>query len=132
MFWNFNKMQLGTSYFYEPHPWSSCRITNVSMREPLVMVQLLLFIFTGRNEVVAKVMFLHVCVILFTGGVSGQGEPPRSRHPPPGADTTTTPRADTFPGADTTPPQSRHPPRKHSPAYGQRAAGKHPTGMHSC
>ena len=26
-------------------------------------------IFTGRNEVVAKVMFLQVCVILFTGGV---------------------------------------------------------------
>ena len=29
-----------------------------------------MLIFTGRNEVVAKVMFLHVCVILFTGGVS--------------------------------------------------------------
>ena len=27
-----------------------------------------LTIFTGRNEVVAKVMFLHMCVILFTGG----------------------------------------------------------------
>ena len=26
-------------------------------------------IFTGRNEVLAKVIFLHVCVILFTGGV---------------------------------------------------------------
>ena len=25
-------------------------------------------IFTGRNEVVAKVMFLHVSVILLTGG----------------------------------------------------------------
>ena len=44
---------------------------------------------------------------------------------------------------DTTPqsrhhPQSRHPqdqiplPRKHTPAYGQRAASTHPTGMHSC
>ena len=32
-------------------------------------------IITGRNEVVAKVMFLHVSVILFTGGVSKQGEP---------------------------------------------------------
>ena len=29
------------------------------------------------------------------------------------------------PGADT-------PPRKQTPAYGQRAAGTHPTGMHSC
>ena len=27
-------------------------------------------IFTGRNEVLAKVMFLHVSVILLTGGVS--------------------------------------------------------------
>ena len=25
-------------------------------------------IFTGRNEVVAKVIFLHLSVILFTGG----------------------------------------------------------------
>ena len=40
-------------------------------------------IFTGRNEVVAKVMFLHVSVILLTrGGVSG--EPPRPRRTPPG------------------------------------------------
>ena len=31
-------------------------------------------------------------------------------------------------------PKSRHPPRAdtHPPAYGQRAAGTHPTGMHSC
>ena len=39
-------------------------------------------LFTGRNKVVAKVMFLHVSVILFTGGVSGQG-PPRTRQTPP-------------------------------------------------
>ena len=39
-------------------------------------------VFTGRNEVVAKVMFLHVSVILSTGGVSRQGEPPRDREPP--------------------------------------------------
>ena len=36
---------------------------------------------------------------------------PRSRHPPPGADT---------------------PPGTQTAAYGQRAAGTHPTGMHSC
>ena len=44
-----------------------------------------LHIFTGRNEVAAKVMFLHVSVILFTGGVSG--EPPGDQadhHHPPG------------------------------------------------
>ena len=33
--------------------------------------------------------------------------------------------ADTPPGADT-------PPQEQTPAYGQRAAGTHPTGMHSC
>ena len=52
---------------------------------------------TGRNEVVAKVIFLHLFVILFTGG-SPVGDPPG----------------------------------KQTAAYGQRAAGTHPTGMHSC
>ena len=77
-------------------------------------------VFTGRNEVVAKVIFLHLFVILFTGGVSvsvhaGIPHPPGSRHlpradtppeqtPPPGADTHTPP----------THPWSRHtsPPRE--------------------
>ena len=104
-------------------------------------------IFTGRNEVVAKVMFLQASVILSTGGCLPQcmlgyhtpweqtppGQtPPGSRHPPradtPQADT---PRADTPPQADT--PGSRHPPpKKQVPAYGQWAASTHPTGMHSC
>ena len=88
--------------------------------------------------------------------------PPRSRHPrpppPPRPDTPgpPTPRPDTPgsrpPRAD--PPQSRHqapqppltrhpqsrpprpdtplPPGKQTPAYGQRAAGTHPTGMQYC
>ena len=116
-------------------------------------------IVTGHNEVVAKVMFLHVCVILFTGGVSRQGEPsvqgelplgrenppsgagrtPKSRHPPGQGEP---PRAGRTPRQGES-PRSRHPPRadtppeadppvKHTPAYGQRAAGTHPTGMHSC
>ena len=73
---------------------------------------------TGRNEVVAKDIFLHLSVILFTGGVclsacldtpSRADTPPGSRHPPPPL-----PRADTFPGSrhplpEQTPP-SRHPP----------------------
>ena len=46
-------------------------------------------------------------------------EPPMSRPPP--RDQTHTP------GADTTPP-----PGKLTPEYGLRAAGTHPTGMHSC
>ena len=135
---------------------------------------------TGRNKVVAKVTFLHLFVILFTGGMSEaapreqtppwsrhttpEQTPPRSRHPqsrhppPPGADT---------PGADTPPPpiffffnffkkfffnffkfffkfffflfsflfflgMPTLPYPKLTQAYGQRAAGTHPTGMHSC
>ena len=99
---------------------------------------------TCRNEVVAKVIFLHLSAILFTGRGSASvhaGIPPDrhilpgSRHPPPeqtppGPDTH--PPEQTPPGADPpradTPPQSRHPP----PPYGQWAAGTHPTGMHSC
>ena len=39
---------------------------------------------TGRNEVVAKVMFLHVFVILLTGGSTGRENPPgQGEHPPP-------------------------------------------------
>ena len=83
-------------------------------------------IFTGRNEVVAKVLFLHLSVILFTGGVlpqcmlgyqppQDQADPPRPGRPPPDP-----------------PGPGRHPPGKQTPAYGLRAAGTHPTGMHSC
>ena len=107
-------------------------------------------IITGCNEVVAKVMFLLMSVILFTGGRGclpqcmlgyhtpleqtppradtplGADIPPGSRHTPLGAGTpradTSPPRADTPSGADTL-PWSRHPPR---------VAGTHPTGMHSC
>ena len=49
-----------------------------------------LYIFTGRNEVVAKVMFLLVSVILSTGG-GGLPQcmlgyhPPREAHTPPGS-----------------------------------------------
>ena len=51
----------------------------------------------------------------------------------------TTPQEQTSPGADT-PPETRYtslpglstPPGKQTPAYGQRPAGTHPTGMYSC
>ena len=67
-------------------------------------------IFTGRNEVVAKVIFLPLSVI---HSVHGGGLPPcmLGYHPP-----------------GSKPP----PPPKQTPAYGQRAAGTQPTGMHSC
>ena len=67
----------------------------------------------------AKVIFLHLSVILFTGGVSTrenppcQKEPPRTSQTPPGADTT--PPAQT----DLPTPGSRHPPRsRHHPPPG--------------
>ena len=67
-------------------------------------------IFTGRNEVVAKVIFLHVCVILFRGGSPGRETPlgreiPSGTRPPP-EQTPPTPRDQTPPRADT-PPGSR-------------------------
>ena len=97
-------------------------------------------------------MFLHLSVILFTGGVSTQGwylpegcgqTPPG--HTPPWA---YTPWGDTpLPSEcrDTHPPPSAcrdiHPHPVHAgiytpaaqcmPGYGQQAGGTHPTGMHS-
>ena len=75
------------------------------------------FLVTGHNKVVAKVIFLHLFVILFTGGVCLSA----CWDTPPGADP---------PGSR--PPGIRHPPGKQTPAYGLRAAGTHPTWMHSC
>ena len=85
---------------------------------------------TGRNEVVEKVIFLHLFVILFTGGWGCLPQcmlgyhTPRSRHTspeqtppradPPGADTPL--GADTHLGVDTLgadTPQSRHPRSRH-------------------
>ena len=108
-------------------------------------------IFTGRNYVVIKVIFSHLFVILFTGGgiclnaCWDTNPPPEQTHPPD--------QAHTPPGPGTPPdqappdqasPRTRHPLRpdtppastplspEQTPAYGLRAAGMHPTGMHSC
>ena len=62
----------------------------------------------GRNEVVAKVIFLHLSVILFTEGGSASvhaGTPPPSRPPP---------RSRHTPSIDT-PPGTRHPPAPDTP-----------------
>ena len=63
---------------------------------------------TGRNEVVAKVMFLLVSVILLTGGclpqcmLGYQHPPPPQEQRPPGCQSRHPPGADTHPsGADT-------------------------------
>ena len=55
-------------------------------------------IITGRNEVLAKVMFLHVSVILLTGGGYLTRHPP-GRYPPPGRHP---PQAGTPPGIRST------------------------------
>ena len=57
-------------------------LLNICLNETNTDVRMYTLIITGRNEVVAKVMFLHVCVILFTGGVSRQA-PPGTRQTPP-------------------------------------------------
>ena len=123
-------------------------MSMIHLFETLCLVFFLIII--GRNEVVAKVMFLHVSVILFTGGVSRQGEPPAPRQgepppdqgdppgpgrPPPAGRTPRTrqtPPNQADPPGPGRPPQTRHPPGKQTSEYGLRAAGTHPTGMHSC
>ena len=102
-------------------------------------------IFTVRKRSCAKVMFLHLSVILFTGvGVSASGStgctstwqtPPPSGRPP---------QADTpigrHPPSQTHTSPGRHPlgqtslPGKHTPSPDTATAvdGTHPTGMHSC
>ena len=84
-------------------------------------------IFTGRNEVLAKVIFLHLSVIhsVHRGEYLTRpdtpppvpGTPPRDQAgtPPPG------------PGRYTPPLRWK----QQTPEYGQRSAGMHPTGMHS-
>ena len=83
---------------------------------------------TGRNEVVAKVIFLQVSVCLGGGRVSasahaGMPYPPGWRNPPLHGEP---------PLDGGTPPDGDPPPGKQTPAYGLRAAGTHPSGMHSC
>ena len=56
-----------------------------------------------------------------------QTPPPRSRHPPGLNPPTRYPL-----GPGTHRPGTPPTPRKQTPAYGQWAAGTHPTGMHSC
>ena len=80
-----------------------------------------LIIITGRNEAVAKVIFLHLFVILFTGGVSS-----RENRPP--AERTPCPHQGDPPGKES-PPARRNPPGKETPRQGEPLPGKeNPTG----
>ena len=84
----------------------------------------MMMIITGHNEVVAKVMFSHVSVILLTGGglwadPPGPGRPPRQGEPP--RDQADTPQTRQTPPSRENPPGTRqtpHPPRP----------GRHPPG----
>ena len=85
-----------------------------------------------------KVMFLQVCVILFTGGGEYLTSTPPDQVHPPGTRYTPLTRY-TSPRTRYTPPDQVHPPSDQvhpSPPgpgrYGLRAGGMHPTGMQSC
>ena len=88
-------------------------------------------------------VFTRVCDSVHRGGLQAgrnppwqegeppqqEGEPPRQEGEPPPQTRQTTPPA----GGRTPPaPAGRTPPGKQTPEYGLRAAGTHPTGMHSC
>ena len=69
-----------------------------------------------------------------------QADPPRTRQTPPGPGRHPPPRLGRPPQlgrpprdqADPSPRTRQTPPGKQTPAYGLRAAGTHPTGIHSC
>ena len=88
-----------------------------------ILLECTLVFITGRNEVVGKVIFLHLSVILFTGGVLPQcmlgyqpplgAEPPRDQALPPSPSPWT--RHHTTPQTRHPPPQTRHPPDQTPP-----------------
>ena len=81
-------------------------------------------------------IFTPVCHSVHRGGVPARhtppaGTPPPGRHTPPGQ---VHPPWQVHPPGRYTPPGQVHPPprEQQTPEYGQRSAGTHPTGMHSC
>ena len=141
------------------HLFSSFCYVCLHWPTPIPMpIPLELCVITFRNEVVAKVMFLQVCVCPQGGGClpqcmlgchtppgsgrppwdqadpPGPGRSPRTRQTPPRTRQTPQDQADTNQTDTTSPRDQADPPtpRKQTPAYGLRAAGMHPTGMHSC
>ena len=126
-------------------PWSSANV-NFGIYSYLVTTKSPpeIYIITGRNEVVAKVMFSQVSVIHSVHRGGSPENPPGRENPRAGR---TPPSRENPPGRENpprtrqTPPPvpgrlpwgpGRPPPRKKTAAYGLWVAGTHPTGMHSC
>ena len=97
-----------------------------------------LLVTTDRNEVVAKVMFLHVSVILLTGGVSPENppsdqadNPPWTRETPQPGRTPLPPRTKENPPNQADPPAGRTPPQPGRTPRDQGeppGPGRHPPG----
>ena len=88
-----------------------------------------------------KVMFLHVSVILSTGGCGSQTHPPGQTPPQADNPLNNHPLWQTSPGqtppgqtppTSRRPPTGRHPPAASPPGTATAADGTHPTRMHSC
>ena len=101
-------------------------------------------IFTVCNSSCRKVMFLHLSIILSTGGGlplgPGDGQPLDPGGSASGSPQADTPQSDTprqtlprqtTPQADT-PPPGRHPLGRPTPEIATAVDGIHPNGMHSC
>ena len=114
------------------HALGRGRMTDRCLWKYYLAVTSLWMVITGRNEVVAKVMFLLKSVILSTGRVSGrenppwQGDPPGKEAPwqgitPPGRETPLArrlPQQGEPPGQGD-PPGYRDPPGKENPLAGR-------------
>ena len=98
-------------------PWTVTPLPHG--KELAVRILLECILVTGHNEVVAKVIFLYLFVILFTGGgvlpqcMLGYHNPPQDQADPPGSDppgTRQTPPGSDPPGTRQTPRIRHHPP----------------------
>ena len=90
-----------------------------------------IYFFTGRNEVLAKVIFSQASVILLTGGgVPDQAPPPLAGTPPPGryppSRQVHPPSRQVHPPSRQVPPQAGTPPSRQAPPQ----AGTPPPGRH--
>ena len=110
----FKCVHLGTP---SPDIWLwSLKLEVCTVSKQAVHILLEYFLVTGRNKVVAKVIFLHLFVILFTGR-GGLPQCMLGYHPPgaiPSWSNTTPPGTDT-PTLGPDPPRTRPPPGTDTP-----------------